>query len=411
MLTDRAIRALATEKRQEDFRVGSVPGLMVRVSKTGRKTFMYLYEAPPTTGGGKRRQRRITIGSYPAISLAEATAKAKGYQGDVARGIDPQGSDPASPAPAPEPQALEDARLKGILGPIQPHPGTFAQLATEYLLRHAWVVKKRTRDDESVLRRDLIPKWGARPAGEIRKRDVVALLDGIVARGAPIAARNTRMLVSKVFNFGISRDLVEHNPTLGVAAPPARTRDVWLRDQEIQTLWKELDRRQLVTASIFRAILLTMQRPGEVSTIEWSEISGSWWEIPPEKAKNGERHRVYLARHMQAILALLRPVTGRSRFVFQSPVKEGKPTTFINKVGRSIATATGLSFTPHDLRRTGATHLAELGFPNEVIDAVLNHKRQGIVRVYNRYGYDAEKEEALSAWDAKIGRLVGSPLA
>ena len=409
-LTDREVRALATERDQEDVRVGGIAGLLVRVSRTGRKTFMYVYEAPsPKSSSAKRRQRKIKIGLYPIVSLADARSIAKGYMGDLARGIDPgptRGLVASMDLHSRTAPGCE--RLQRILGGIVPVPGNFAHLAAEYLVHHAWVNKKRTRDDESVLRRDILPAWGGLPAAEIRARDVVLLIDRITIRGAPIAARNTKMLISKIFNFGISRDLIERNPAIGVATPPPQSRAIWLGNREIQILWRELDRRQPITGSIFRAILLTGQRPGEICSMEWKEIQGSWWDLPAEKTKNGQGQRVFLGRQMQALLASLQSRTDGSPFVFQSPRKAFQPMRHINKVGRSICAATGLSFTPHDLRRTAATHLGEMGFSDEVIDAVLNHKRRGLVKIYNRYGYDLEKQTALTAWDEKIWKLVGS---
>lgn len=404
--TDKELRAFQTDKAQEDVPIEGIAGLRVRVSKTGRKTFMYVYRPP----GGTRSQRRITIGVYPLTTLADARASAKGYQGDLARRIDPQGVR-ATEGRAPKviSEALGDRHLSIILGTLVAVEGTFAHLATEYLIRHAWVAKKRTRDDESILRRDLIPRWGHLPASEIQRRDVVDLLDLIINRGAPVAARATKMLISKMYNFGLGRDLVQHNPAAGVVVPQVKARDTWLRDHEIRILWTELDRRRLVTASIFRAILLTLQRPGEVCSMEWCEVQGQWWEIPAEKTKNGRAQRVYLARRMGMLLDLLRPVTGASRYVFQSPATAAaQPITSLNKVGYSICKAAGISFTPHDLRRTGTTHLAALGFSDEVLNAVLNHKRPGIIRVYNHYSYDAEKREALIAWDDKVTQLVNT---
>lgn len=405
--TDKAIRALRTTKTQEDFKVGGVPGLRVRVSKTGRKTFTYVYRAPEPSHlpVKERRQRRLAIGRYPEISLAVARAKAKTCQGDVARGIDPQGPPRLKKAqiPAAGSAGLScNLRLEQIVGSMPPVKGTFAHLAAEYLVRHAWVNKKRTCDDESMLRRDLIPRWGMRRAAEIRRGDIIGLLDLIIGRGAPIAARATKALVSKIFNFGISRDLVDHNPTLGVEAPKSKSREVWLRSHEIRTLWTELDRRPLVMASIFRVILLTLQRPGEVRAMEWTEIDGDWWEIPAAKTKNGRTHRVFLSKEVRAILALLRPVTGISRYVFESRKRKARATICINKAGYSVCNATGLSFRPHDLRRTGATHLGEMGVSNEVIDAILNHVNGGVVRVYNRYAYESEKRLALAAWGERV---------
>lgn len=418
--SDRAIRALQTTKAQEDVRITGVPGLRIRVSKTGRKTFTLVYRSPEPAHlqVARRPQRRISLGVYPDLLLAGARAKAKIYHGELAKGLDPQGSrilvteqvPLAKPRPgARDVQVFYDPRLRPILGTLRPTKGSFAHLAAEYLVRHAWVNKKRTCDDESMLRRDVIPCWGARPAADIRRRDVIDLLDFIIGRGAPIAARATKALVSKIFSFGISRDLVEHNPAIGVIAPMSKSREVWLRTHQIRTLWAELDCRPLITASIFRMILLTLQRPGEVCAMEWEEIEGDWWEMPGAKTKNSRTHRVFLSKEAQAILALLHPHTGHSRYVFQSRNRDGRARVWINKAGSSICKATGLSFTPHDLRRTGATHLGEMGVSDEVIDAILNHAgTRRVVKIYNRCTYDTQKRAALAAWGERVAEIARS---
>jgi len=96
---------------------------------------------------------------------------------------------------------------------------TFGELATEYLERHAKLKKRSWREDERILRVDLLPRWRKRSAAEIDRRDVAEILDGIMDRGSPIMANRTKALVSKIFNFGIARGLVDHNPSLGVPQP------------------------------------------------------------------------------------------------------------------------------------------------------------------------------------------------
>lgn len=419
-LTDQALKALSTDKTQKDFPIGGIPGFVVQVSKNGRKTFMLVYRSPEPAHlpARERKLRRAKLGVYPVTSLADARSKAKAYQGDLARGKDPQGSPKRRKKVQHEekkaasfPADVAD-RLRFILGSdTEPEEGTFSHLASEYLQRHAWTNKKRTRDDESMLRRDLIPAWGNRRAVDVRKRDVIDMLDRIMDRGAPVAARNTKALISKIFSFGIARDMVEHNPTAGVEPPPkAREKKTWLKDEEIKALWAELDNRSIISASIFRTILLTLQRPGEVCQMEWSEINGDWWELPGEKTKNGRPHRVYLSTQVRAILENLRPITGGSRYVFQSTKKDGQPMTCLNKTCYAICKATGLDFTPHDLRRTGSTHLAVMGQSDEVIDAVLNHAKQGVVKIYNRYGYETEKKKVLTEWGEKVAGLIREPL-
>ena len=157
-LTDRKLQALKTEKTQEDFWDRSLGGFGVRVSKTGRKSFVVMYNF-------EGQKRRTTLGRYPAISLADARDRAKVLLFDVARGTDPQAE-----------------KMKQLRAP------TFEELASEYLERHARLKKRSWKEGKRVIERDLLPRWGRRKAKSIKKRDVIHLLDGVVERGSPIMA-------------------------------------------------------------------------------------------------------------------------------------------------------------------------------------------------------------------------------
>ncbi|MGH7343158.1 MAG: tyrosine-type recombinase/integrase, partial [Candidatus Rokuibacteriota bacterium] len=188
-LTHRGIASYKAGRWLTDYWDDRLAGFGVRITHRGTKCYVVRY-----THNGCRR--RITLGRYPALKLADARDKAKEILYAVYRGEDPQG----------EKQATKNAL-------------TFGELAAEYLERHAKVKKRRWKDDERKLNADILPRWKRRPAESITRRDVNELLDRIVERGAPIMANHVRALVSKIFNFGIGRDLVEANPCAGVPMP------------------------------------------------------------------------------------------------------------------------------------------------------------------------------------------------
>ena len=353
----------------------------MRVSKTGHKTFVVRY----TRDGSKRR---ITIGAYPAFSLADARDKARELLHAVQRGEDPQ----AEPLP-------------------QQPPVTFGELAADYIENHAKRKKRSWREDQRILRVDILPHWQARSAAEIDRRDVNEILDLILHRGSPIMANRTKALVSKIYNFGIGRGLVEHNPSLGVPQPAkARQRDRVLTEDEIRAVWKALDRQALVMAATFKLRLLTAQRGVEVLTMRWQDIDGDWWTIPAERSKNGLSHRVPLSHQAREILEGIRKAPGNSRWVFASPRKPGKHITAVQKAADRIAEAAGVAFVPHDLRRTAASHMTSLGVPRLVVSKILNHVEQGVTAVYDRHSYDSEKKDALDLWGDRV-RDITSPFA
>lgn len=146
------------------------------------------------------RLRRFTLGTYPALSLADARDCAADALRAAAKGADP----------AAEKKAARKA-------------GTFEELATEYLERYAKKHKRSRKEDERAINRDLLPAFGGIKAREVKRRDVIALLEKIIERGAPILANRTREIVRRIYNWGISRDLVEANPCAGIEKTPPLT--------------------------------------------------------------------------------------------------------------------------------------------------------------------------------------------
>ena len=220
-------------------------GFGIRVSKGGSKTWVVAYRQ-------NKRQRRLTLGRFPNLSVADARAKATSVLGDVANGGDP---------------GADRARAKA--------DPTFAELAELYLERHARVKKKprSIAEDEYMLAADLLPAWRDRKLPTISRRDVIAVLDTIVARGAPIRANRVLALASTIFNFAIGRDLLEHNPAHRIARPALeRSRERRLSDDEIRRLWTTLDQERFKVQAVFKLALLTAARRSEIIGLPWSEV-------------------------------------------------------------------------------------------------------------------------------------------
>lgn len=390
-------------------------GFTIRVMPSGAKTWLYAYALDD-------KRREMNLGSYPDVTLERARDKFEDAKKKVKNGIDPL---------AEEEEKAETRRKAS----------TVAELVKEYLERHAKRFKKSWEKDEQILNRDIIPLWGKRKAADIAKRDVVRLLEGIVDRGAPAMANNCFQIVRKMFNWAVEKDILHHTPCTGVKLPsPKLSRERTLNESEIRSLWRNLDQCAM-TDEIRRAlklILLTAQRPGEVIGMHTSEIDGRWWTIPAERAKNGKTHRVYLTNTALDLVGDLKVIdkkTGEAKpkgYIFPTPHKTKEnaiaPQALIVAVRRALAfpifdgkgnpvigedgkqkTVNKLAidhFTPHDLRRTAATFMAEMGTMDEVIDAVLNHAKQGVIKVYNQYRYDREKQAALEAWERKLTVIV-----
>lgn len=432
ILDDLSIRELkATGKEYTKREKG---GFGIRVHPLGRKVFFYLYRVD-----GERRF--LNLGEYKdnkhpnGITLAEARKSFIIEQGKVAAlkagrsdGIDPVR---AKQVAAEKRITDEDERSKAL---------TVAKLITEYIEKHAKPSKRSWKEDERILNKDALVVWGKRKAADIKKRDVVLLLESIVERGAPGSANNNFKIIRKMFRFAVQRDILEHSPCDGVVMPaPLNRGDRVLSAVEIKTLWSKLDSCHASTdiKNAIKLILVTAQRPGEIIGMHSSEIDGKWWTVPADRAKNGKAHRVYLtatALDLIGSLEVLDPTTKEMKakgFVFPCtaikkdqamgrlsisqvvsrnlafPVlvdnkqvfdKKGNPVTE-NKLGVA-------AFTPHDLRRTAATFMSQLGTMDEIIDAVLNHTKQGIIRTYNLNKYDKEKQMTVEAWERKLTSII-----
>src|SRR5438874_5816919 len=190
IFTAKWVEAVKPPKQgQVDYFDAKPPGVGLRLSNSGRKTWFVMYR----TGG---RLRRLTLGTYPALSLADARNQATSAKRAAAQGEDP---------------ALQKQSAR-----IAP---TIADVAAQYMERYAKQHKKSWRDDARLLHREVLPEWGRRKAHDIRRKDVLALLDGIVERGSPIQANRVLALIRVMFNWAISRDILEHSPCYQVKAP------------------------------------------------------------------------------------------------------------------------------------------------------------------------------------------------
>ncbi len=308
-----------------------------------------------------------------------------------------------------------------------------------------------------MLKLHINPEIGSMKAIEVKKRDIIKLLDAVQAKGdarakdADAARRMTHRpnrvfeVVRTIFRWAISRDVLQIDPTAGVSPPIKRekARERELTPDEMRTLWKALEatpveRRKLPkgaptgervvgrselhmtrpTALAIQISLATAQRIGEVAGIAKSELDlddiAPMWIIPRERTKNGEPNRVPLS---SLALKLIRVAMGLSEgnktWLFPSGIDPDKPIdphAPTKAVERSRAALGIDNFRIHDLRRTAATGMAKLGVNPHTISLVLNHisVRRGTItgKVYDQYSYDPEKRDALTRWSAQLEKVV-----
>jgi integrase len=374
----------APDSGQRDYYDEKERGLVLRVSQGGSKTWYLVYRHRDSG-----LNRRMVLGRYPELGVAEAKRRAGKLRGAIADGADP----------AARKQEQKTAE-------------TFGELSSLYLDKHA-VNKRSKAEDARILEHDLTPAWGRRKANEIKRRDVINVLDAIAARGSGVMANRTRALIHKIFNFALGRDLVETNPCFGVSRPGIeKRRDRVLTAEEIKSVWLALEKFPEKIASAFRLALLTGQRRSEVLALRWAEVDfdNNLWTIPAERSKNRVPHRVPLTPMALATLAS-RKASLDSDPVYVFPGgKKGLPLLNLQKWENLLRERTEIDFKFHDLRRTCATNLGDLGVHRDVIGKILNHAEPHVTSTYDRASRDNEKRSALIRWDARLGEIVtGKP--
>ena len=367
-----------------------------------------------------------TLGSYPMLSLKDARSKATELRVQIERGADPHG-DKIVARRAPETTTSFEAIAQRYI--------------TEYQYRHnrSWpwtarllgftvdteatvaakecppllVVKDGSKDQRGRRRLSVADRWGARPIGDITDTDIIAVLDGISAR-TPILANRLHAVLHKLFDWARSRKLVAVNPCIGIERPaPEQSRERVLSDKELKRIWLAAEGLGHPYAAIVKLLTLTGQRRNEIAGLRWSEIDPDEGVIhlPPARTKNGRAHDVPLSASALAIVTGLRRLADAD-LVFT--IKRQPVTGFSRAKERLDKASRVTDWTLHDLRRTMASGLQRLGVRLEVTEAVLNHKSGstgGIVGVYQRHDYAAEKRDALARWADYVDALVSGTKA
>ena len=386
------------------------PGLCLRVAAGGKASWSFRYR--PREGDGFQR---ITLGKLADLPLSEARERATRYRVQVSDGEDPQKT-----------RVQKRELSRNVL--------TFDRLADRYLDEYAKPNKASWKNDEIYLKRPRA-KWVNKPVSEIRRRDVIDLLDEIKA-SAPVSANRTQSILSGMFNWAVDGELLPANPAAGLKKRAKETpKDRVLSDAEVRVLWTALKAPNEVSqdvADALRLLLLTGQRPGEIAGMVQPELvsfdiaDAARWEIPASRMKARRSHIVPLAPMARGLLETVlrrREADGDGESVFAS--KFASRTTLARHslsqgLARLIAALdiTGPEAgaikslkehppTPHDFRRTVGTGLAALGVLREDRRAVLAHVEGDVHGVhYDKYERIKEKRAALEAWENHVAALI-----
>src|SRR5262245_1117450 len=367
-------------------------GLYLVVQPTGRRTWAVRYRFAGAT-------RKLTLDA--GLTLAEARKAATAALHELERGNDPA--------------ALKfDARAKAEQAAADRERDTVEALATDFIEQHA---KRKTRRNswkqtEHVFHKIVLPVWRGRIIHDLERRHIRELVEN-VAVDRPVLANRTLSHLSKFFNWLCERDVIKASPCAGVK-PPAKeqARDRVLDDDEIKALWSACAAVGPLAGPAIQLMLLTGQRCGEVVGMKRNEINGDVWTLPPERTKNKQRHEVPLSTQALAIIDAI-PGVDEDYLFTSSPTRRLGDMALV-KVALDAHMKPTQPWVLHDLRRTVASGMAALGIKRPVIEKVLNHKSgsfRGIVGVYQRHEYAAEKRHALQTWADFVDGLVSGKAA
>jgi integrase len=342
---------------------------------------------------GKPQPVRVVLGRYPEISLAQARKLATTALGELVSGVHPR-----------------ERRRQA---------NTFAALADQFLRRPAAAKLRTAAAIEKVINRHLVPRWGTRIAGEIRRADVIAMLEAIGEKSGPYMASKVLVLASSIYRFGVTRELVETNPChlitpgdfVGEMAPRQRV----LTDSEIALVWRATQgefrngiESTYPAGSFVRLLLLTAVRRSEAALMAWAEVNldDALWVVPANRTKSGTPHEVPLSPMAVDLLRSLPRFAGGD-FVFSTTGGRSGIGSFGLYKTVIDARAAGLTnWRFHDLRRTARTNLASLGVAPFIAELILGHQQKGVHAIYDTHRYQAEKREALERWASRLRDIV-----
>lgn len=404
--------AKAASKRQYVPDGGS--GLYLVVQPTGAKSWACWYRS-----SGK--QHKLTLGRYPALSLATARAMAAKALDDVARGKSPAGDKRAARAQAAEALQIEDAFRQFLDKHVRTRQGRPIRESTKRETARLLGLKRDPDNSDKWIASGggVLARWQhLRILQAVTKSDVRDLLDDLVET-APVTANRTLTALKTAFRFHVKRDNLTISPAADIddPAPEGGGRERVLTDAELRALWQAAEAEGYAYGRMVQVLILTGCRRDEVRAAPRAEIDldRREWLIPGARVKNATDHLLPIGETLAGILEAL-PVVGKGKLLFTTTGET--PISGLSKVKARLhkAMTTELGHEPapwslHDIRRTFVSGLQRLGIGLEVREACVNHRavtRAGVAGIYGRYDFADEKRAALGAWERHLGAILHS---
>ena len=347
------------------------------------------------------KQRELTLGRYPDTTLSDARKLATAKRAAVQQGTD---------VAREKQKSIQEAT----------HAWTFKRLADDYLTRAASNLSPLTISGRRQQLRDyVLSRIGHLPAKEVAPSDIVDIVERSGHKSLHVA-RLVLITIREIYAHGVARHVVEANPCAHIqakaiiGAPPSRRARIMLSDDELRAMLPALPGIGRSNELTVKVLLATCTRIGELTRAEWSHVDfeRKEWTIPPEHAKNGKRFIIPLTNQTAEWFMELKRLAFNSKYVLPIRVRQNgregdapMEATSLNAAINRMCETLGdkcRRFTPHDLRSTARSHLAVLGVDVLIAERCLNHSLGGLVAVYDKYDYLAERRKALTLWSNKI---------
>lgn len=347
------------------------------------------------------KRKELTLGRYPDITLSDARKLATSKRAAVQQGTD---------VAREKQRTMNDAA----------RAWTFKRLADDYLTRSASNLSPLTISGRRQQLRDyVLGRMCHQPAKEVTPADIVDIVERSGHKSLHVA-RLVLIAIREIYAHGVARHVVEANPCAHIqakaiiGAPPSRRARIMLSDGELGAMLPALPGIGRGNELAVKVLLATCTRIGELTRAEWSHVDfeRKEWTIPAEHAKNGKQFVIPLTNQTAEWFMELKRLAFNSKYVLpirirqngregDAPMEATSLNAAINRMCETLGDKCR-RFTPHDLRSTARSHLAVLGVDVLIAERCLNHSLGGLVAVYDKHDYMAERRKAIALWSNKI---------
>jgi len=359
------------------------------VKTTGKKLWRFRYQQPAT-----KQRTMMGMGTFPALSLADARRLRADYLSLLANGIDPQ-------TQAEQLTEQQQIALDSIFSTVA---------ANWFALKQASVTPDYAKDIWRSLEKDVLPAIGEIPVQEMKARKLLEALEPIKARGALETVRRLVQRINEIMIYAVNTGLIDANPASGIGMAfekPKKKNMPTLRPEELPKLMRSLvmSNLSIPTRCLIEWQLLTLVRPFEASGTRWDEINfqSKLWTIPAERMKAKREHIVPLSPQSLFLLEVMQPISANREHVFPSrndpkrPMNSQTANAALKRIGY------GGKLVAHGFRSIASTALNEASFNPDVIEAALAHSDKNEVRrAYNRSTYLAQRIELMDTWGSLV---------